>query len=67
MKRVRHQLLLRFLVLFFYISSNTTILPGGERRLIVSVGFAMYIETTYKKRNRETLCQLDKHTHHPIT
>jgi len=50
--------------IFFYISTNTTISPGGERRLIVSVCFSMYIEARKKK---EILCQLDKHTHHIVT
>jgi len=36
---------------FFYISTNTTIMPQGERRLIVSVCFSMYIEALKKKRN----------------
>jgi hypothetical protein len=38
-------------------------MPGGERRLIVSVCFAMYIEA----KKKEILCQLDKHTHHLVT
>jgi hypothetical protein len=50
--------------IFFYISTNTTISPGGERRLIVSVCFSMYIEA---RRKKEILCQLDKHTHHLVT
>lgn len=70
MKRVRHQLFLRF----FYISTNTTISPGGERRLIVSVVrvsfFSMYTEASKKKKTekeKEILCQFDKHSRHLVT
>jgi hypothetical protein len=48
--------------IFFYISTNTRSLPRGERRLIVSVCFVMYIEA----KKKEILCQLDKYTRHLV-
>ena len=44
-------------------------MPGGDRRLIVSVCFYMYRaeEKKKKKKKEEILCQLDKHTHHLVT
>lgn len=57
----------------FYISTNTTISPGGERRLIVSVRvFFLCIQRQEKEEEKngedeEILCLFDKHPHHLVT
>lgn len=58
----------------FYISTNTTISPGGERRLIVSVRvFFLCIQRQEKEEeekngeDEEILCLFDKHPHHLVT